>query len=315
MSNSRETHPDRSKPWYRWCVKVARRVLVYFLGILLLLSIMQREMLYVPSHVPQLPVSEAGGLPGGGEHVALQTADGLQLHGWHLLPQPLTAANAGEFDHHLAAGKKVLLFFHGNGGHRGHRDLDYQVLTRLGVHVFAFDYRGYGENPGKPTEEKFAADARDMWKYVSETRRVAPDRIILYGESLGGGVATRLAGELCAAGTPPGGLILLSTFSSMIDAAGYHYPWLPVCWILKDTYRSDFSIPRMTAPLLMLHGARDDVIPMRLGAKLFGLAPPQSANGIPKTFVELKRAGHNDVLLADPAQFEEGIEKFLQSLP
>lgn len=315
MSNSRETHPDRWKPWYRWGVKLARWAVVYYLGILLFLSIMQREMLYVPSHVPQLPISEAGGLPGSGEEIVLQTADGLQLHGWHLLPQPLTAANAGEFDHHLATGKKVLLFFHGNGGHRGHRDFDYQVLTRLGVHVFAFDYRGYGENRGKPTEENFAADARDMWKYVTETRRVEPERIILYGESLGGGVATRLAAELCTAGTSPGGLILRSTFSSMIDAAGYHYPWLPVSWILKDTYRSDLTIPRMTAPLLMLHGARDDVIPMWLGMKLFNLALPRSANGISKTFVELKRAGHNDVLLADPAMFEEGIKKFLQSLP
>jgi len=315
MSNSRETHPDRSKPWYRWCVKLTRWVLVYYLGILLFLSIKQREMLYVPSHVPQLPISEAGGSPGSGEEIVLQTADGLQLHGWHLLPQPLTAANVREFDHHLATGKKVLLFFHGNGGHRGHRDLDYQVLTRLGIHVVAFDYRGYGENPGKPTEENFAADARDMWKYVSETRRVAPDRIILYGESLGGGVATRLAGELCAAGTPPGGLILRSTFSSTIDAAGYHYPWLPVSWILKDTYRSDLTIPRMTAPLLMLHGARDDVIPMWLGMKLFNLAPPRSTNGIPQTFVELKRAGHNDVLLTDSSRFEEGIKEFLRSVP
>jgi fermentation-respiration switch protein FrsA (DUF1100 family) len=88
-----------------------------------------------------------------------------------------------------------------------------------------------------------------------------------------------------------------------------------VSWILKDTYRSDLTIPRMTAPLLMLHGARDDVIPMWLGMKLFNLAPPRSTNGIPQTFVELKRAGHNDVLLTDSSRFEEGIKEFLRSLP
>jgi pimeloyl-ACP methyl ester carboxylesterase len=315
MSNCPETPPDRSKSWYRWCLQSGRRFLIYYLLIVLFMSIMQRQLLYVPSQTTEMPVRASGCLPGGGEDISLQTADGLQLHGWHLLPSKLSAGNADDFDRFLAEGRQVVIFFHGNGGNRLHRDLDYQLFSRLNLHIIAFDYRGYGENPGSPTEENFAADAHAMWKYVTETRHVSPDRIILYGESLGGGVATRLAAEVCAAGTPPAGLILRSTFSSMVAAAGYHHPWLPVSWILKDQYRSDQRIPQLTAPLLMLHGTNDTIVPLSLGQQLFHLAPDRAANGIPKTFVELKNSGHNDVLYADPDHFKEAIKKFLATLP
>lgn len=315
MSNSPETPPDRWKPWLRWFLTVGRRGLIYYLVLVLFISLQQRKMLYVPSRVPKVPIREAGCLPGGGEDISLKTADGLQLQGWHLLPPPLTGQKAADFDHLLAQGRRIILFFHGNGGHRGHRDIDYRVLLKLNVHVIAFDYRGYGENPGNPTEEDFAADAHEMWRYVTQTRRVPPERIILYGESLGGGVATRLAEELCSAGTPPGGLIMRSTFTSMIAAAEYHYPFLPVSLILKDRYRSDQSIPRMTAPLLMLHGTRDSIVPIRLGQRLFELAPAKSTTGIAKTFVELKRADHNDMMVEEPAEFQDAVAKFLLSLP
>ncbi len=315
MSNSPETPPDRWKPWLRWFLTLGQRCLIYYLVLVLFISLQQRQMLYVPSRVPKLPIREAGCLPGGGEEISLKTADGLQLQGWHLLPPPLTGKKVADFDRLLAEGRKVILFFHGNGGHRGHRDIDYRLLLKLNVHVIAFDYRGYGENSGNPSEENFAADAQAMWKYVTQTRHVPPERIILYGESLGGGVATRLAEELCSAGTPPGGLILRSTFTSMIDAAGYHYPFLPVSLILKDRYRSDRRIPQMTAPLLMLHGTLDSVVPIKLGEQLFALAPAKSATGIAKTFVELKRADHNDLVLAEPAGFQDGVAKFLLSLP
>ncbi|MDB5335582.1 MAG: Acylglycerol lipase [Planctomycetaceae bacterium] len=316
MSNSPETPPDRRKPWFRWGLMLVQRCLVYYLVVVLFISIMQRSMIYGPGRANRLPVALARCPPGAGEEISLKTADGLQLHGWHLLPPPLTAKKPADFDRLLAQGRKVVLFFPGNGGHRGYRDLDFQLLLKLDVHVIAFDYRGYGENPGNPTEENFAADAHEMWKYVTLTRRVPPKRIILYGESLGGGVATRLASELCTAGTPPGGLILRSTFTSLIDAAGYHYPWLPpVSLLLKDRYQSDQRIPQMTAPLLMLHGTQDSIVPIKFGQRLFALAPEKSANGINKTFVELKRADHNDVMLTDPAAFQDAVAKFLLSLP
>ena len=106
-----------------------------------------------------------------------------------------------------------------------------------------------------------------------------------------------------------------STFTSMIDAAEYHYPFLPVSMILKDRYRSDRRIPQMTAPLLMLHGTRDSVVSIQLGKQLFALAPEKSATGIAKTFVELKRADHNDMMIEEPTRFQDAVAKFLLSLP
>jgi fermentation-respiration switch protein FrsA (DUF1100 family) len=253
---------------------------------------------------------------GAGEDIAYQTSDGLKLHGWHLLPARQRLTTQEEFDRNLQEGsERVVLFFHGNGGNRRHREMDYQVFTQLGVHVIAFDYRGYGENPGTPSEVKFAADAQQAWKYVIATRQVQPGRVIIYGESLGGGVATRLASELCQANTPPAGLILCSTFSSMVDAASFHYPWLPVRLVLKDRYLSDEWIKHVTVPLLMLHGQKDGVVPYALGRRLFDAALEKSDSGIPKTFVDLPRANHNDILLTDAERYREGIEKFLKSLP
>lgn len=299
--------------------RVARVCLVYlgmpYMFILLGLTFLQRQMMYVPSHAQALPVSLAGVPQNGGEDITCRSADGLQLHGWHLLPWGMTAKDPAEFDRHLATGPNfVVLYFPGNGGHRQYRDADFQLLTRLSLHVIAFDYRGYGENPGTPSEAKFAADAHAVWDYVTKTRKVSPDRVLIYGESLGGGVATRLAAELCRARTPPGGLILCSTFSSMVDAGSYHYPWLPIRLLLVDRYRSDQQIGDVTSPILMLHGTRDSVVPQALGRRLFGLAPAASDSGVPKTFVDLPRANHNDILLTDESRFRQGVATFLRAI-
>jgi fermentation-respiration switch protein FrsA (DUF1100 family) len=192
--------------------------------------------------------------------------------------------------------------------------LECETFTQLGCHVFIFDYRGYGENPGSPSEERLAADARAAWKYTTETRGVAPPRVLLAGESLGGGVAVRLAAEVSAADTLPGGLILRSTFSSLIDAGAYHYPWVPVRWALIDRYPSTERIPGVRCPILQFHGTRDTVIPLALGRQLFSAAPATSATGVAKRFVELPNADHNDVLLVAEPEMRHAVQEFLDGL-
>jgi len=206
------------------------------------------------------------------------------------------------------------LYFSGNAGNRAWRIPEFEVFTQLGCDVFVFDYRGYGENPGSPSEEHLAADATAAWRYATQTRRIEPHRLILFGESLGGGVAVRLAAEQCAAGTPPGGLVLRATFSSLPDAAAYHYPWLPVRWLLVDRYPSAARMPQVTCPILHIHGLRDTIIPIQLGKKLFAAAPPQSASGIPKRFVELPAADHNDILAVAVPEFRDAVAEFLKRL-
>ncbi|MDB5391994.1 MAG: Acylglycerol lipase [Planctomycetaceae bacterium] len=279
-----------------------------------MLAFFQRSLMYPATQVEQI-VPQAAGLAMGRVHsISIQTTDGLTLHGWHVLPEGTTAVDQASCDKLLQQPGPVVLFFHGNGGNRIHRSDEYQILTGLKCHVITFDYRGYGENPGSPSESKLAADATAAWNYLIDERKVAANRIVLFGESLGGGVATRLAAEVCESGTPPGGLILRSTFSSMVDAAGYNYPWLPVRLVLVDRYLSITRIPLVTCPILIFHGRKDGIVPFQLGKRLFDAAPEQSATGIPKTFVELPHSDHNDYLMADGPLLISGLREFFGKL-
>jgi fermentation-respiration switch protein FrsA (DUF1100 family) len=238
----------------------------------------------------------------------------LDLHGWHILPTGEIAADQDECDWQLSLGSPLVLYFSGNAGNRRYRTLECDIFTRLGCHVFLFDYRGYGDNAGSPSEERLAADAQAVWRYATAQRGVPPERIIVCGESLGGGVAVRLAADLCQAGTSPGALLLRSTFSSLADVASYHYPWLPVRWLLRDRYPAAEQISNVTCPILHIHGLRDTIVPIQFGKKLFAAAPERAANGLPKRFVELPGADHNDILLVTEGEFRQAVGEFLDQL-
>ena len=250
----------------------------------------QRKLIYHPQGGGRLTAADAR-LPRGAVHdVEIKTHDGLTLHGWHFLPDGQTAHTAAECDAHLRKAKWVVLYFHGNAGDRYNdqrrREDVRHPFTRLGADVLHFHYRGYGGNPGSPNEADIIADARAVWRYAVETRGVDPSRIVIFGESLGGGVATRLCGEVCAAGTPPGGLILTATFSSLTDAGSHRYPWLPVRWLLRDRYPSIDYAPRVSCPVLQVHGRADDIVPIELGQRLHAAFPARSRGGIAKMWVE-----------------------------
>lgn len=231
--------------------------------------------------------------------VQLKTDDGLTLNGWHLL--------AGE----SSSTRPLALFFSGNGGNRAYRTAETSLLTNAGADVLLFDYRGYGDNPGSPTEQGLANDARAVWRFATQERHVAPERIFLYGESLGGAVGTRLAAELCAAGTPPAGLVLRSTFSTLADVAQHFYPLVPVKMFLQERYDSIEQIPHVTCPILVLHGTHDTIVPCGLARKLFAAAPAAAADGTPKQFIDLVHADHNDVVDADGETLQTAISQFV----
>ncbi|MCG6935442.1 MAG: alpha/beta hydrolase, partial [Proteobacteria bacterium] len=138
------------------------------------------------------------------ENVSLQTVDGLRLHGW-FIPRP--------------GSDRVVLFFHGNAGNISHRGDSVAIFHRLGLNVFIFDYRGYGQSEGSPGEAGLARDAVTAWEYLQQMRGYNRDKIIVFGRSLGGTVATRLAARV-----KPGALIVESTFSSARDMAGRIFP-------------------------------------------------------------------------------------------
>jgi fermentation-respiration switch protein FrsA (DUF1100 family) len=289
-------------------------VVAVYLSCVVMLAFMQRSMIYCPDRDSTLDPADADLPPGHVFSVQTTADDGTRLNGWHILPRHQRATTEEDCDRVLTSGRLLVLYFPGNAGNRAYRLPEFSVLTDAGANVFLFDYRGYGDNAGHPSEELLAADAWAVWRYATKDRQVPASRVVLYGESIGGGVAVRLAAELSAAGAPPGGLILRSTFSSLVDAAAYHFPWVPVRWLLVERYPSVQRIPQVTCPILQMHGHRDRIVPFRLATKLFEAAPQVAANGLRKRFVELPEAGHNDVLYAAEPEMRHAVGKFLEDL-
>jgi hypothetical protein len=274
------------------------------------LFLLQRKLIYPAGRTTQTDPALYGFPPQVARNITAGTSDGVRLGGWHLLPRGKQGA---DFDAALAAADLVDLFFHGNGGHRGHRGDVYQAMMGFGLHVVAFDYRGYGDSQGSPCEEGLALDARAAWNRVVRQHRVPPGRVVLHGESLGCAVAVRLAAELCLAATPPAGLILESPFASLMQTAGSLYWFLPVRLMLRERYPSAERIEAVTCPILVFHGRRDAIVKFEHGRKLFDAAPAVSGSGVPKRFVELAGAGHNDLRGADAVAYQRALKEFLEA--
>jgi fermentation-respiration switch protein FrsA (DUF1100 family) len=287
---------------------------VVYMMCTLMLALVQRSLIYFPTRAAAVLPADAGLPSDRVSAVQITSEDGLTLHGWHVLPPGRGTETFGAADSVPSATGAVILYFSGNAGHRGYRGDELRTLADLDAQVFLFDYRGYGENPGRPTEKDLIRDALTAWRYLVDTHKIDPARIILFGESLGGGVAVRLAANLCGEGTAPGGLILRSTFSSLVDVAAHHYPWMPVRLLMIDRFESEQRIPAVTCPILQIHGSRDTIVPVRFARRLFEAAPPQSATGIGKQFAELASADHNDIPYVSPAEYRAAMASFLDAV-
>ena len=236
---------------------------VAYLGVVLLVYFGQTRLVYFPEKLLSL-TPEAIGLDYTSVNIA--TRDGETLHGWWM-PVP----NA----------KSTVLFFHGNAGNISHRINYLAMFKRLGYNTLLFDYRGYGQSSGVPSESGTYLDAQAAWRYLTETRGIAPAQIVLFGESLGGAVAAWLAVQ-----EKPGLLALASTFTSVPDLAAEIYPFLPVRWISRFDYDTRKSLQSVTCPVFIAHSPQDEIIPFEHGQQLFQAAPE------PKQFLELE-GGHN----------------------
>lgn len=275
-----------------------RRVVLYllvpYLALVVMFAWLQRSMMYFPTRVASLPAAECG-LPRGQVHeIEVPVGDDLLLHGWLALARGQSADDLAGALARLSDDRSLLLYFPGNAGHRGYRAGSIAGFTDVGLDVVLVDFRGYAENSGTPTEASLHADAHSIQLWLA-AHGVAPDRLILFGESLGCAVAVRLAAEMCRGGTPPGGLVLRAPFSSMTDTGSHNYPWLPVRWLLLDRYESIDHIGDVTCPLAIVHGTEDRLIPIRLSRKLFEAAPSHSATGVKRRFIELPGVGHNGI--------------------
>lgn len=217
------------------------------------LYLFQRDLLFLPdTSRPSLSRATVPGLV----EVELQTADRLMLRAWSVPAK---------------AGRPTLLYVHGNGGNIGHRAERAGLLAAPGNGVLLVEYRGYGGNPGRPSEEGFHADAEAGLAFLVGNG-VAPSQTILYGESLGSAVAVRLAAESAARGSPVAGLILESPFTSIAEVAQHHYPYVPARHLVKDRFDAASRIEMVKAPLFVMHGEQDRVVPFRFGRALYEAA-------------------------------------------
>jgi uncharacterized protein len=264
-------------------IRVAVLVAVLML-LVLLIWIGQRRLIYFP--FGELPEPGALGLSQA-ESITLSTEDGLTLGAWFV---PAAAPRRAI----------TVIVFNGNAGNRAFRAPLAAGLAQRGMSTLLLDYRGYGGNPGTPTEEGLAADARAARRYVSS--RAGRDRIVYFGESLGGGVAVRLAVE-----QPPDALVLRSPFTSLTDIGRHHYPFLPVGLLLADRFASIDRIRDVRRPLLVIAADRDSIIPTDQSRRLFEAAPE------PKQLLIVERTDHNDYELLAGRRVLDAIAAFLDS--
>lgn len=260
-------------------VKFLLVVLALYAVFVLLVFLGQRKLMYFPT-TQRVQPAELG--LSGIDEVTLELGNGHRLHSWYA---------------QAATGQPTLLLFHGNAGavsHRAHRFLDYMPH---GFGVFVLGYPGYGGSDGSPSEASFADAAMTAYRFL-EARGIDPADIVIYGESIGSGVAVRLAAQV-----PARALVLEAPMASAIDVASRHYPLLPVRLLLRDAYRSIDRVASIDMPLLIIHGTDDTIIPIESGRLLFEAAVE------PKQFAAIRGAGHNDLPLFPTVPI---VRKFLE---
>jgi fermentation-respiration switch protein FrsA (DUF1100 family) len=255
--------------------------IIFYIFILLYFTISQSRFIYFPHREITATPADIGLQY---EAVSLKTEDGLNLSAWFI---PAKEPRA------------VLLFCHGNAGNISHRLESLHLFYRLGLSTFIFDYRGYGQSEGKPTEQGTYLDVETAWNYLVREKEVAPTEVIIFGRSVGGAIAARLARD-----HPPQALIVESTFTSVQNFAGELYPFLPVKLISRFNYDALGYLPQVNCPVLIIHSRDDEMIPFNHGQHLF-----QVANE-PKEFLEI-RGSHNEGFVISAEHYQEGLNSFI----
>lgn len=247
--------------------------------VVLLLWTLQRRLIYLPL---QAPVPDAVDSIAGAQEVTLETSDDLRLDAWFVPARE-------------PVGKMTVLVAPGNAGHRGLRAPLAQALAEAGLSVLLFDYRGYGGNPGAPSEEGLARDVRAAYRYLVEDAGVAANRLLYYGESLGAAVVTELATE-----HPPAGLILRSPFVDLASVGRDHYPFVPT-FLLKDRYELADNLARIEVPTTVIYGSQDSIVSPEQSQRVATAAPG------PTHVVIVEGADHNDPALSYGSQLIDAV--------
>ena len=257
-------------------------IVFVYLGMAAVLYVFQSDFTFFPQRAIVATPHEAG-LPY--DAISFRTEDGVELAAWFV---PVSDARA------------TVLFCHGNGGNISDR-LEYiELFHQLRLNTLMFDYRGYGQSGGKPTETGLYKDAEAAWDYLTRKRGIAPGEVVVFGESLGGAVAAWLARE-----EKPGALVISSTFTSFSDIAAHHYPYLPVRILSRYRFDTLKYLGGVACPVLIFHSCEDEVVPCDQGKRLY-----DAVSG-PREFLQI-RGGHNTCLTVSQESIAAGLENFLE---
>jgi hypothetical protein len=272
--------PERKSWLRRFAVGGLSTAAAGYLGICLLLFVFQEKLIYIPyAEVKRTPADVGIEY----ESLSLTTDDGETIAAWYVP---------------AAESRATVLYSHGNGGNLGNRVRVVEDLHAMGLNVLIYDYHGFGDSTGEPGETETYADAMACWKWLTEGKGVPNTQIVVWGRSLGGGVAVWLATQV-----EPGALVLESSFTSIPDVGAVHYPWLPVRLANRHEYPSLERMDDVRSPILVAHGDGDAIVPYAHGQALFAAATE------PKSFVELS-GDHNGPGLAH-LRFRSQLESFL----
>lgn len=264
-------------------VKISLLTVAAFVLLFLFIRFIEKKSLYFPFRKIEATPKDAGL---DYEEVMLRARDGVHITGWYI---PARKPRA------------TVLFFHGNGGNISHRLEKISMLNFLGLNVLIFDYRGYGKSSGSPSEKGLYLDAAAVYEYLLKERKVLPEQVIAYGESLGAAVAVELA-----VSHEIGGMIIEEGFTSVKDMAREVMPLLPAA-LLKSEFDSLKKIRKIKVPILIFHSRDDEIVPFRQGRRLYEDASE------PKEFVQL-HGGHNDAFLVSQEEYMGSIDAFISRL-
>jgi fermentation-respiration switch protein FrsA (DUF1100 family) len=250
----------------------------------LFLFLMQSKLLYYPDLPSRKLTASPVDIGLDYSPVTIKTSDGVTIHGWFVAAQ---------------REKGTLLFFHGNAGNISHRLDSIKIFHDLGLSTYIIDYRGYGQSQGVISEQGSYLDAEAAWDYLTQTRKIPREQIIVFGRSLGAAIAAHIA-----ANHLPGALILESAFTSVPDMAARLYPVLPVRLLSRFQYNTKKMLGSVSCPVLIIHSPDDEIIPFENGLQLYDSARQ------PRELLRI-RGGHNEGFLVSSSKYSDGLSKFI----
>jgi len=265
-------------------VHIIAVLVIAYVGLGLTLFFMQSTFMYRPLREVAYTPEDIGI---EFENVTLETADGVKLNAWYIPAKDAVM---------------TILFCHGNGGNMMHRLDSINLFNKLGLNCLIFDYRGYGQSEGKTTEQGTYTDALAAYKWLTQTRNVPAEEIIVFGRSLGGSIAANLASQVKASS-----LVIESCFTSYVDMSKKLYPYMPVRWFARFKYDTIGDMKKVRSPVMIIHSRNDEMIPFEFGLELYDAAAE------PKEFVEIA-GSHNDGFLVSGEIYTGAWKKWIKFL-